>query len=116
MQLRRKIELSGGIARESYPGAAQDVLGIPRKRAGVGPLRAGLLQLGLSGDIERTDLSHDELDAVTAAYVGRLWLECRAEEIGLPREGLMILPLGSAKASSARSRRLLVTTPRRDPV
>lgn len=100
MRLRTRLERAGFVARESYPGAAQDILGIPRKGAGLPRLRAGLLRLGVQGGARRRGLTHDELDAITAAYVGRLWLEGQAEEIGDPREGVMILPRPRSGASA----------------
>jgi len=58
---------------ESYPGGAQDVLGIPRKQKGLEKLKVGLENLGIKG--LNSQLSDHELDAVTCAYVGKLFLE-----------------------------------------
>jgi predicted nuclease with RNAse H fold len=82
---------------EGYPGAAQDLLGIPRKKAGTEALRRGLLGLGLRGDLQRPNLTHDELDAVTIAWVGRMYLAGRALVTGDPTEGLMVLPRPAAR-------------------
>src|SRR5204862_7743877 len=49
---------------ESYPGAAQDILCIPRKQKSLESLRAGLSELGLVGRGLKTQ-SHDEMDAIT---------------------------------------------------
>ncbi|KKL74066.1 hypothetical protein LCGC14_2068580, partial [marine sediment metagenome] len=49
---------------ESYPGAAQDILNIPRKNKGVDLLSEALTKYGIVGHL---NVSHDELDAVTAA-------------------------------------------------
>jgi uncharacterized protein len=92
LRLKRALAVEGLRAIESYPGAAQDLLGIPRKRTGTGPLRRGLLRTGLRGDLRRADLSHDELDGVTCALVGRAYLRGDFLAIGDPNEGLMILP------------------------
>lgn len=51
------------IAIESYPGAAQDILSIPRKQQGLDLLREGLRRLGLTGPGLETR-SHDEMDAI----------------------------------------------------
>lgn len=61
---------------EVYPGGAQDVLQIPRKQQGLKLLKRGLEKLGLNGLTE--NLSDHELDAVTCAYVGKLFLEGKA--------------------------------------
>jgi predicted RNase H-like nuclease len=77
---------------ESYPGGAQDVLGIPRKLAGAERLRRSLVRRGFRGDIGKTDLTHDELDAITCAWVGRLDLEGASEALGDAAEGQIVMP------------------------
>jgi predicted nuclease with RNAse H fold len=69
---------------ESYPGAAQDILGIPRKNKGVKVLAKGLKKFGINGYL---NVSHDELDAITAAIVGQYYLRGDFEALGC-----MILP------------------------
>lgn len=92
LALQARLVAEGFRVIESYPGGAQDVLGIPRKGAGLEPLRLGLKGLGVTGAIDRADVTHDELDAVTSALVGRWVLEGRAEALGDPAEGLLYLP------------------------
>lgn len=75
----RLLRLHQQCVIESYPGAAQDLLGVPRKNKGLDALRAGLQKYGVSGDL---DVSHDELDAVTAAVVGILYLRGEYEALG----------------------------------
>lgn len=87
---------------ESYPGGAQDVLGLPRKSAGVEALRRSLVGLGLTGDIRRADVTHDELDGATSALVGRFLLDGEAEALGDPTEGLLYLPGPTARRSLPR--------------
>jgi uncharacterized protein len=106
MRLRTALEREGRASVESYPGAAQDILGIPRKGAGVERLRRALRARGFSGTIERRSTTHDELDAVLCAGVGLLYLRGKAEVIGDPAEGTMILP-----RSSQQLRRSRVTSP-----
>ena len=83
----RGIALSGRLRQaglavvEVYPGMAQDILGIPRKRDRDG-LQRGLRRVGLRGLPRKRRPSHDELDAATAALVGLLHLEGRTETIG----------------------------------
>ncbi len=88
--LKRRIARFGIPALEMYPGAAQDVWGIPRKQHGLRALRRGLERLGIRGI--PPDATHDELDAVSGAYVGVLHLRGKAEMIGDPRRGAILLP------------------------
>lgn len=97
LELARALSERGYVAIESYPGGAQDVLGLPRKSAGIAALRAGLRSLGLAGDLDRRDLTHDELDAATSALVGRFLLDGTAEALGDPSEGLLYLPGPTAR-------------------
>jgi hypothetical protein len=48
-------------------------LGIPRKQKGLDKLRGGLKRLQIKGTASA--MSGDELDAITCAYVGKLFLE-----------------------------------------
>lgn len=75
---------------EGYPGGAQDILEIPRKGESVAALAQGLRSLGLEFDDKA---SHDELDAITCAYVGLLHLKGKSELIGAENEGQIVLPL-----------------------
>jgi predicted nuclease with RNAse H fold len=80
MWLKAAMEADGFSVVEGFPGGAQDVLGLPRKQHDLEGLRDGLRRLGLKGI--RDDATHDELDAVTAAYTGRLLLRGEAEVLG----------------------------------
>ncbi len=80
MALKARIEAMGYRAVECYPGAAQDLWGIPRQHKDRVGLLAGLRGLGVKGLPE--DLTGDELDAVTAALVGRWFLRGKGEMIG----------------------------------
>ncbi len=102
MRLRRRLESEGLVVIESYPGGAQDVLGWPRKQDGVERLRRSLRGYGLTGDIERSGLTHDELDAATAAIVGRLYLTGGAEVLGDPTEGTLVLPAAQGRPATRR--------------
>ena len=90
LRLKKILEEEKFVAVEVYPGGAQDVLGIPRKQKGLEKLKAGLENLGLKG--LRNGLSDHELDAVTCAYVGKLFLEEKAVVYGSP-DGI-IMPKG----------------------
>jgi uncharacterized protein len=103
LRLKTTLEIDNLHAVESYPGAAQDIVGLPRKGAGVECLRRALRDRGFFGSIERRATSHDELDAVVCAWVGRLFVEGRAEVIGAPDEGLMALPRSARQLPRRRS-------------
>ncbi len=92
IMLKEKLEKLNYQVVEVYPGATQDILGIPRKSRGLSLLREGLRRLGVRG--VREDLSGDELDAITAAITVQLYLEGKAEFIGDPTEGLILIPKG----------------------
>lgn len=94
IRLKKKLVRHGIPAIEMYPGGAQDVWGIPRKQHGLEDLRQGLDNLGIRG-ID-ADMNNDELDAVTGAYVGALYLRGRAEMIGDLRTGAILLPFKKA--------------------
>ncbi len=91
IELSQKIEDMGIKVIEVYPGAAQDIWGLPRSRRNPDKLRLGLRKKGLEGLKEK--MTSDELDAVTAALVGYYYLLGKTEEIGDPKEGKIILPL-----------------------
>ncbi len=100
MRLRSVFEGSGLRVIESFPGAIQDMLGMPRKQEGLEKLRTALIRHGVSGEVERKDLTGDELDAITCALVGKMLLEGDYLAIGDPEEGLMILPKRTSHKSA----------------
>ena len=95
---RRGMRLAGQLRRlgipviESYPGAAQDIMGIPRKGAGEAFLKAGLQEFGVSGDFLTGSVRHDELDAITSALVGSFFLAEKHEALTGPSEDALIIP------------------------
>ncbi|MGD1100236.1 MAG: DUF429 domain-containing protein [Thermoplasmata archaeon] len=92
MSLAEELSGLGMTVVEGYPGGAQDILGWPRKKAGVEVLQRRLQREGLGGEVLRRPLTHDELDAVTIAFVGWNFLKGQGRLIGDPTEGLMLLP------------------------
>lgn len=92
----RGIRLAKGLREqgipviESYPGAAQDIMRIPRKGAGIEWLRLGLQEFGIVGNLD--DASHDELDAVTSALVGTFHWFGLSEALGNAEEPPLIVP------------------------
>lgn len=77
---------------ESYPGAAQDIMNIPRKGAGEQFLVDGLRRFGVTGNYLSSKVSHDELDAITSAIVGLFFWSGKYEAIGIEEENHLIIP------------------------
>jgi predicted nuclease with RNAse H fold len=88
IRLRRVVESKGFTVIEVYPGGAQDVLMIPRKQRGLEALRRGLEKLGIEG--LTSEMSDHELDAVTCAYVGKLFSEGKATVYGTPEQAIVM--------------------------
>ncbi|OHB65353.1 MAG: hypothetical protein A2Y76_12045 [Planctomycetes bacterium RBG_13_60_9] len=80
LAIKARIEEMGYRAVECYPGGAQDVCGLPRQHRDRQGLWRGLEQVGVQGLTEA--MTGDELDAVTAALVGRWFLLGRGEMLG----------------------------------
>ena len=98
---RRGIKLASELREqgirviESYPGAAQDILGIPRKKASLDELKWGLVRAGITGDFATTKVTHDEVDAITSALVGLYYLADDYLALGTPSEDYLIVPRSS---------------------
>jgi len=90
IKLRKILERKGYKVIEVYPGATQDILKIPRKNASLKKLKKGLENFGVK--IERRELTHDELDAITAAYTGYLHLKGMSVSLGNENEGTIVIP------------------------
>lgn len=90
MKLRRILEKKGFNVIETYPGAAQDILNIPRKQESLEKLKNGLKNTKIK--ISGRKITGDELDAITCALVGKMYIDKNYLAIGNPREILMILP------------------------
>jgi predicted nuclease with RNAse H fold len=90
IRLKKILAARGYRVVEVYPGAAQDIWDIGRKQDGLSKLRKGLEKLGVKGLVRK--MSGDELDAITAALVGQLFLRGRAEVLGNFRHGAIIIP------------------------
>jgi predicted nuclease with RNAse H fold len=94
LRLKASLEALGYRVVECYPGAAQDVWGLPRQHQDRKRLLAGLRKLGVQGLAEL--LTGDELDAVTAALVGRWALLNRGEMLG--GENGILIPASTTPA------------------
>ena len=91
MRLAQRLRSVGVPVIESYPGAAQDIMGIPRKGAGTELLKQGLADFGIRGRFVDDTVSHDELDAITSAIVGSFFLSGQYEALRGPSEDALII-------------------------
>ncbi len=95
ISLKRKLSRRGYRVIEMYPGAAQDVWKIARKQDGLPRLRRGLKKIGICG--LNSKMNGDELDAISGAMVGRLFLQGKAEVLGNFRQGAIVIPLSNGR-------------------
>lgn len=92
MRLVSQLRGLGLQVIESYPGAAQDLLGIPRKGASLEELRHGMGRIGIRGEYLTGKVSHDEVDAITSALVGLFYLADDYIALGTTEENYLIVP------------------------
>jgi len=90
MNLTKRLHGLGFNVIESYPGVAQDLLHIPRKRKGLDHLLNGIKNFGIEGI--RENITHDEADAITSALVGYFYLDNKYVGMGNEKEGYLIVP------------------------
>lgn len=107
MNLAQKFRLLGIPVIESYPGAAQDIMSIPRKQAGLDYLVEGLKEFGLTGEFINSPVSHDELDAITSAIVGHFFWVGMYEGLGNKDEEYLIIPDLNADFKTRLSRKII---------
>lgn len=107
IQLATKFRKLGIPVIESYPGAAQDILAIPRKRAGLNYLAASLAEFGIFDNFTERNISHDELDAITSSIVGIFFWVGKFEGLGNIDEEYLIIPDLNANAENWRSRKVI---------
>lgn len=92
IRLAQELRNAGVKVIESYPGAAQDILGIPRKKASLQELKWGLSRAGITGEFLTANITHDEVDAITSALVGLFYLADEYIALGTPSEDYLIVP------------------------
>jgi predicted nuclease with RNAse H fold len=92
IKLAKIFKDKGYLVIESYPGAAQDVMGLPRKKVDLRGLEIDLMNMGIKPISERTIISHDEIDALTSALVGYFYLIGTYECLGNETEGYLVIP------------------------
>jgi predicted nuclease with RNAse H fold len=92
MRLASELRKRGLEVIESYPGAAQDLLGIPRKGLSLEELKQGMGRIGITGEYLTGSVCHDEVDAITSALVGLFYLADDYIALGTPKEDYLIVP------------------------
>lgn len=92
IRLAKAFRKRGYTVIESYPGAAQDIMRIPRKKSSLDDLAGGLAAFGVKGPFLSEQPCHDELDAITSAVVGYFYLAGDYEALGNKREEFLIIP------------------------
>lgn len=107
MRLASQFRSLGMPVIESYPGAAQDIMGIPRKRASLEYLARGLRLFGIDGEFDHNSVTHDELDAITSAIVGLFFWSGKFEGLGNEEEEYLIIPDLHVNTSGWRKRKVI---------
>jgi uncharacterized protein YprB with RNaseH-like and TPR domain/predicted nuclease with RNAse H fold len=92
MRLAQRLRVAGVNVIESYPGAAQDLLGIPRKGSSLEELKWGLARAGIEGEYLHSKVTHDEVDAITSALVGLFYMADEYIGLGNAAEDYLIVP------------------------
>jgi len=92
INLAGEFRILGYQVIESFPGGVQDILGLPRKQKDIKQLVTGLAEMGLKGAFAKARISHDEIDAISAALGGLFFVAGEYEAVGDHEEGCVILP------------------------
>lgn len=87
---------------ESFPGAMQDILGIPRKGLSLDMLKQAVGEYGLAGPWQDQPATHDEIDALCCAIVGQMFWAGRYEALGTEEEDHLIVPRTERSDGPAR--------------
>ena len=92
IRLAQILRAHGIPVIESFPGAMQDILGMPRKRVSLELLKQAIAEYGLEGRFIHETITHDELDALSSAIVGQFFWAGRYEALGNEAEDYLIIP------------------------
>lgn len=79
---------------EVYPYATLRLLGLPTagKKTAAGRRRIHRALKPLVPGLNHPKASEHQLDAVVCALTADLWRQCRTRTVGIPEEGLMVIP------------------------
>ncbi|QDV38231.1 DUF429 domain-containing protein [Tautonia plasticadhaerens] len=91
---------------EVYPYATLRLLGLPTagKKTADGRRRIRRALKPLVPGLDRQHASEHRLDAIVCAYTAQLWREGRARAVGVPEEGLMIIPAATDLVPESKRR------------
>ena len=92
IQITNELRQRGIPVIESFPGAMQDIIGMPRKRIGLDLLKQAIAEYGIRGSFLTTIVTHDELDALCSAIVGQMYWDGYYEPLGNEVEEFLIVP------------------------
>ncbi|MEM3726315.1 MAG: DUF429 domain-containing protein [Candidatus Bathyarchaeia archaeon] len=90
MTLNKLIAKSGYKTIEVHPTSTRKALNMPTKD--LEAIQGILKSMGLKGDIEAHPLTMHEIDAITAALTGYLYIKNKTEAIGDMDEGYITVP------------------------
>jgi hypothetical protein len=90
IKLKKYFERKGREVIETYPGSAQDILGIPRKGKDCRKLQRALIKYGFKGEVKKKEITDHELDAITSAFVGKLHNQGKTIALGIKKESQII--------------------------
>ena len=91
MELNRLITEMGIQTIEVHPTSTRKALGMPTKDWKT--IKGILKSIGLAGSISKHALTPHEIDAITAALTGYLYMEGLTEFVGNHEEGYIIVPI-----------------------
>lgn len=91
MGIAQEIVGRGFDVIEVHPTSTRKALNMPAKDWD--NIQTLFLHLGLKGDLETRALTPHEIDAITAALTGHLYLQGKTELVGNEKEGYIVVPL-----------------------
>ncbi|MEM4713161.1 MAG: DUF429 domain-containing protein [Candidatus Bathyarchaeia archaeon] len=91
IRLNRLITEAGIQTIEVHPTSTRKALGMPTKDWKV--IQNILKRIGLVGSLSKHPLTPHEIDAITAALTGYLYMKGLAESVGDREEGYIVIPI-----------------------
>ncbi|MEM2119369.1 MAG: DUF429 domain-containing protein [Candidatus Bathyarchaeia archaeon] len=92
MELSKLIADKGHVIIEVHPTSTRKVLKMPAKNWK--EIQNKLRLMGLTGEINKRELSPHEIDAATAALTAHLYVQGQTENVGNKGEGYIVIPKG----------------------
>lgn len=91
MKIAQEIAGKGFDVIEVHPTSTRKALNMPAKDWD--KIQTLFLHLGIKGNLEVRALTPHEIDAITAALTGHLYLQGKTELVGDEKEGYIVVPL-----------------------